>query len=170
MKSLIILNFVILFSCSLISQSKSGQSKAEKLTWNSFDAGIKKAQSSGKKVLIDVYADWCKWCKTMDTVTYVDSKIKEYLNKNYVLIKLDGESRDQLTYDGKKMSAAEFAQGMGVTGFPATLFLKSNGGAITMLPGYSEPKMFIQVLSFIGENHYENKKFDDYLKEKGYKQ
>lgn len=131
---------------------------------------MEKAKTTGKKILVDVYTDWCSWCKKMDANTYSDAVVSDYLNKNYVIIKLNAEANEQITYQGQKISPAEFAQGMGVTGYPATLFLMSDGKPITLLPGYAEPKMFIHVLSYIGENHYEKKKFDQYLSEKGVKQ
>ena len=142
---------------------------AKEPQWRSFDEGLKQAKLTGKKVLVDVYTDWCSWCKKMDANTYANKKVSEYLNKNFVIIKLNAEGDGTITYSGEKISPAQFAQGMGVSGYPATLFLKSDGQPITLLPGYSEADMFIHVLTFIGENHYEKKKFQDYLAEKGVK-
>ena len=142
---------------------------AKEPQWKTFDEGLKQAKLTGKKVLVDVYTDWCSWCKKMDANTYADKKVSEYLNKNFVIIKLNAEGDGTINYSGEKISPAQFAQGMGVTGYPATLFLKSDGQPITLLPGYSEADMFIHVLTFIGENHYEKKKFQDYLAEKGVK-
>jgi thioredoxin-related protein len=154
---------VILFLLSSVAFAKNPQ-------WKKFDEGMKQAKQSGKKVLIDVYTEWCGWCKKMDAATYTDKDVLDYLNKNFVVIKLNAEANETITYAGKKMSPAEFSQGMGVNGYPATLFLKSNGDAITLLPGYSEADMFIHVIRFIGDNIYEKKKFADYLAEKGVKQ
>ncbi|MCK9410278.1 MAG: thioredoxin fold domain-containing protein [Bacteriovoracaceae bacterium] len=135
--------------------------------WKKFDQGMKQAKQSGKKILIDVYTDWCGWCKKMDAATYTDKKVLNYLKKNFVVIKLNADDAEKINYAGRSMTPAEFSQEMGINGYPATLFLKSNGEAITLLPGYAEAKMFIHVLNFIGENHYENMKFADYLAEKG---
>ena len=151
-----------------IAQNKGTSS--EKIIWKSFDAGMSEAKKTGKKVLIDVYTDWCGWCKKMDAGTYSDKKVMEYLKKNFVTIKMNPEKDGTVTYDGKKYTSAEFSQGMGVNGYPATLFLKSDGKPITLLPGYSEADMFLHIISFIGDNHYEKKKFADYLAEKGVKQ
>ncbi len=142
---------------------------AKDLQWKKYNDGIAEAKKSGKKVLVDVYTDWCKWCKKMDTVTYKDKKVKEYLEKNFVVIKLNAEGNEQVTYEGQKMNPAEFAQGMRIDGYPATLFMTSKGEAITVLPGYSEPAMFMHVLSYIREDQYSKKNFDQYLKEKGVK-
>lgn len=144
-------------------------SNAKDLQWKKYNDGIAEAKKSGKKVLVDVYTDWCKWCKTMDTVTYKDKKVKEYLEKNFVIIKLNAEGNEQVSYAGQKMNPREFAQGMKIDGYPATLFMTSKGEAITVLPGYSEPAMFLNVLSYIREDQYSKKNFDQYLKEKGVK-
>jgi len=154
---------VLLAAFTMTAEAKNPQ-------WKKFDEGMKLAKQSGKKVLVDVYTDWCSWCKKMDASTYADKKVSEYLSKNYVIIKLNAEANEKITFAGQTMSPAEFSQGMGVTGYPATLFLKSDGQAITLLPGYSEANMFIHILTYINENQYEKKKFPDYLAEKGVKQ
>lgn len=146
-----------------------GTLPAKDLQWRKFNDGIAEAKRTGKKVLVDVYTDWCKWCKKMDEVTYKDAKVKEYLEKNFVLIKLNAEGSEAITYSGQKMSPGEFAQGMRIDGYPATLFLQANSEAITVLPGYSEPPMFVHVLTYIREDHYKSKGFDQYLAGKGVK-
>ena len=86
------------------------------------------------------------------------------------IIKMNAESEGTINYKGKAYSPAQLSSAFGVTGYPATLFLKDNGDAITLLPGYMDAPMFLHVLSFIAENHYETKQFDQYLKEIGVKQ
>ncbi|CUT04904.1 DUF255 domain-containing protein, partial [Candidatus Kryptobacter tengchongensis] len=51
------------------------QDKKE-LKWYSFSDGLKLAKSENKKVLIDVYTDWCEWCKKMDEEVYTNSTVK----------------------------------------------------------------------------------------------
>ncbi len=142
---------------------------AGELQWKKFNGGLADAKKSGKKVMIDVYTDWCKWCKTMDTVTYKDKKVKDYLAKNFVIIKLNAEGEENISYSGQRMSPGDFARAMRIDGYPATLFMQPDGAAITVLPGYSEPAMFLHVLTYIREDQYLKKNFDKYLSEKGVK-
>jgi thioredoxin-related protein len=164
--------FLVLLIFAFVGATNSQTTKKAEagLKWNSFSTGMSLAKKSGKKVLIDVYTDWCTWCKKMEATTYSDKKIQEYLNKNYVLIRLNPETDGPVTYNGAQYSAQEFSQGMGVNGYPATLFMKSDGQAITVLPGYSEAGTFIHVLNFIKDDLYLTKSFSDYLAEKGVKQ
>ena len=138
--------------------------------WRSFDAGLELAKVSHKKILVDIYTDWCGWCKKMDQEVYTDPSVKEYLAKNFVIVKMNAEAEGTIHYKGKVYSPAQLASAFGVTGYPATLFLKDDSDPITLLPGYMEAPMFLHVLSFIAENEYERKQFDQYLKEKGVEQ
>lgn len=165
MQNLLTRAFVLCLTIIVLSTVSFGKEPQ----WKNFNDGLAQAKKSGKKVLVDVYTDWCSWCKKMDANTYSDMKVREYLQKNYIIVKLNPEKDGEVMYDGKKYSAADFSQGMGINGYPATLFLKSNGEPITVLPGYADADMFMHVLSFIGEDHYEKKQFADYLAEKGVK-
>ena len=39
------------------------------------DAATSEARQSGKVLMVDVYTDWCEWCKVLDTKTYTDPKV-----------------------------------------------------------------------------------------------
>lgn len=138
--------------------------------WQSFDAGLEQAKATHKKILVDVYTDWCGWCKKMDKEVYADPKIMDYLGKNFVAVKMNAEAEGTLRYKGRNYTPAQLAEAFGVNGYPATLFLKDDSDLITLLPGYMEAPMFLHVLSYVAENQYERKQFNEYLKEKGVKQ
>ena len=122
-------------------------------------------QKIEQNYFVDVYTDWCKWCKEMDKNTYSNNEI-EIFNKNFVVVKLNAEGSDSFVYNGKKYSSPELSQYFNVDGYPATLFLKSNGDIITLLPGYNEAPMFLKVLSFINEEKYKTMDFDKYIETK----
>ncbi len=157
--------FIITLLLPLISFAENPTSK-EELVWYSFEEGMKKAQETKKKILVDVYTDWCSWCKKMDANTYSDKKVREYLEKNFIFIKLNAEGKNSITFKEKSIMPAQFAQAMGVSGYPATVFLQSTGEQITLLPGYVEAPMFLHILTFLAEEHYKTQNFDEYMKEK----
>ena len=73
----------------------------DKIHWISFDEAIK--LNSGypkKKILIDVYTDWCGWCKKMDAVTFSNPVIASYINEHYWAVKLNAEGYDTIIYNG----------------------------------------------------------------------
>ncbi|MBM2841851.1 MAG: hypothetical protein HW412_2379 [Bacteroidetes bacterium] len=135
----------------------------DKLKWMAFDAGMAEAQKTGKKVMIDVYTDWCGWCKRMDKDTYADNVVARYLNEKYVSIKLDAESATALRYRGQSYTEQELASAFGITGYPSIIFLAHDGEPITIYPGYADATKFKVVLSYIAEDHYKTTTFQDYV-------
>ncbi len=152
------------FGLLLNSQSSSGASEeGSSLSWKTFDEGVMLAGQTNKKLLVDVYTDWCTWCKKMDSDVYTDKSVIDVLNKSFVLVKLNAESDKTVHYQGKALSETQFARAVGVTGYPATLFFESTGKPITLLPGYVPAPRFVPILQYIGDNHYQNTSFEDFL-------
>ncbi len=145
----------------LLSVNSVGASGG-KVQWKSFDEGLAEARSTKKKVLLDVYTDWCGWCKRMEVDTYAQGRVASYIGEHYVAVKLNAESSRRLTYRNTSYTEAELASAFGITGYPSTIFLTSHGEPITVFPGYADAAQFAPVLSFIAEDHYLTKSFNDY--------
>ena len=138
----------------------------EKIQWHECNEGISLARQKNKKILIDVYTDWCSWCKKMDKEVYSDSAVGRTLATNFIGVKLNAESQKGVTFNGTPMSEADLAGSMGVTGYPTILFLDPASKPITKISGYMEPKEFTSVLRFIGEDHYKTQSLEEYKRSK----
>lgn len=125
---------------------------AQALRWYSFDEGIALAQQTNKKVLIDVYTDWCTWCKKMDKDVYTNPDVKAVLQSYFVAVKLNAESSRELTYKGRRLTEMTIARAMGVNGYPTTVFLYSNAEPLTKVAGYIESEDFVKLLRSVAEN------------------
>lgn len=139
--------------------------KAE-IKWRTFNAGLAEANKSNKKVFIDVYTDWCKWCKKLDAEVYTDKNVVDYINKYYIPVKMNGESNQDVKFKDKAYTEATLSQAFGVTGFPTLIFLASNGDPIEKIGSFLPSDQFLQVAEFIGEDHYKKTKWDDFVKQK----
>jgi thioredoxin-related protein len=134
------------------------------LKWLPFTQGLTEAKKSDKKILVDVYTDWCGWCKVMDKNTYSDTLVISLINKHFIPVKLNAESSNKVVYDNKTFTEQSLARAFGVDGYPTTLFLDSDGNSITSADGYIKPEMFIDMLRFIGEDHFKNMDWEEYQK------
>src|SRR5205823_2646934 len=68
------------------------------VAWRAWNQGLAAAAGSGKPVIVDVYTDWCGWCKRMDRDTYGRAEVSDYVNRHFVMVRLNAESNERVTY------------------------------------------------------------------------
>lgn len=93
----------------------------------------KKAKEKNVPIMIDVYTDWCTWCKELDKNTYANKEVIDAAKK-MVSIKLNPETSQE---------GAEIAQRYGVQGFPTILFISADGFVLENVGGYVEGAAFV---------------------------
>ena len=92
------------------------------------DEAFELARALGRPVLLSIGYSTCHWCHVMEEESFDDEEIAQYLNENYVAIKVDREVRPDL--DAIYMSAVQlFNQGRG--GWPMTVWLTPDGEAFS---------------------------------------
>lgn len=69
-----------------------------KVRWYSWDEAVKANTLKKKKIFIDVYTDWCGWCKTMDRETFSNDDVANYLNENFYPVKLNAEQKEDIYF------------------------------------------------------------------------
>lgn len=160
------ITLILIISYIMLNANGNPNSKSDEVKGKSFEEILKLAQKEKKKVVIQVYADWCSWCKKMERETYPDELVQKELKRNYYLYRLNGESRETIEYDGRRWTKAELTKAFGIRGFPSTIFLNFDSKPITVLPGYVDAKTFSNILKFIGDDLYTKMTFDDFMKNK----
>ncbi|WP_159468697.1 DUF255 domain-containing protein [Dyadobacter sp. 3J3] len=171
--------FLILFITLSGFRTDVVNKKAEEIQWITIEEAYAKIQKEPRKVLVDVYTDWCGWCKVMDRETYKNAEVIDYINKKYYAVKLNAEQREAITLGNQKFEfIAEGQKGIhqmalalknNQPSFPTTVFLDDKFQMIQPLPGYMKAKEFHEVITFFGDNYNKKESFEDY-KAKTYKQ
>ncbi|MBI5836463.1 MAG: DUF255 domain-containing protein [Candidatus Eisenbacteria bacterium] len=137
--------------------------KAESLKWLPYEVAVQEAAKSKKPILVDVYTNWCGWCKRMDATTYKDARVIEDLNRDFVIVRLNAESERPTTYKKQPMTEQQISRDVfGVSGFPTTIFLDADQGVIGPLPGYVQAAEFHNILRYIGGGHYKTIKYSEF--------
>ncbi len=134
--------------------------------WMNFGQGLDLAQKLNKHILIDVYTDWCGWCKRMDSDVYQVDSISRYLDSQYVLVRLNAESPASLKYKETNYTESSFASYMGVSSYPTTIFAEPDGQLITPVAGYIEANSFLEVCRFFGDGYYKKMSWQDFQNRK----
>ena len=143
--------------------NKDAPAEAGKVAWLAFDAAAAKAKSENKHMIVDVYTTWCGWCRGMEKQTYDDPEVSAYLKQNFVMVKVNGESSSKLHWQGKELTEREFARAVGVTGYPATYFMKPNAEMLGGVSGFVRSPEFMIYAKYISTRWYEKGKIQQYV-------
>ncbi len=152
-------------SALLIGICLGGPVYSQTINWKSLEQGLKDAASGKKYGFVDVYTDWCGYCKLLDAQTFKAKPVVAELQKNFISIKMNAESDDIVTYKGKKITLRELSQSWGVEGFPTMLFLNSKGEIIGSFASFAEADLMVNLLKYISSGAREKKvSFQDFVK------
>lgn len=163
--------WAVLLSCgkspeNSVSSDRGAAPRMSASRLMSYNEAVAEAKKEGKTVLIDFYADWCKYCKKMDETTMSDSKVMEKLSANFVRVRIntDRPEGEPIVYKSRKMTAREFSAFMQVPGLPSLVFLDKDENVITLIPGFIEKDVFIPILNYISYECYKKDiSFDAYM-------
>lgn len=120
--------------------------KKEKIEWLTFEEAMKKSAEDNKPIFVDVYTDWCGWCKKMDKNTFQTDEVVEYVSQNYHAVKIDAESEDATSFDGQKLTYRQLSGGVfKITGYPSIVLI-NNKKEVAVAPGYRDKSDFLKML------------------------
>ncbi len=135
-----------------------------------------------KKIMIDVYTNWCGPCKMLDKHTFQNQDVANYVNEHYYAVKFNGEGDETVNYKGNiyknpyykkskansRNSSHQFADFMKIQAYPTIAFLNEEANFIVPLKGYYKPQELEFYLKLLAKDKHTKfttqKEFDDYYK------
>ena len=126
---------IMLVAFALLA-SLAQQVAANEIPWSTdIEGSLQQAASTGQPVLLEFTADWCMYCKRMEKTTFVDPRVVNFVNQNYVAVRIDADEHKQLVAD------------LDIKGLPAILVVSPTLQIIERIPGFQTPDALLAKLN-----------------------
>ena len=158
-----LLFLIIIFTFSKIPSDFDINSE---INWISFEEAVARTEVNPKMILIDLYTDWCGWCKKMDRDTYSRKEIVSYVNEKFYAVKFNAEGSQEVNFRGYTFKfvpsgrkgyhelAAALTQNK--LSYPTTVFMNEEFQIIQPIPGYLDARSFDVISRYMGDGKYKN--------------
>lgn len=148
----------------LLTSGLSALSQGAEINWIKVD-DLEAAQArEPRKVMIDVYTQWCGPCKMMMRNTFTNPDVISYINAHYYAVKFDAEGSDPVAFKGQTFSnpsyvpnkpgrngVHELSRAFQVRAYPTIVYLDENLEMIAPISGYKSPQQIELYLKFFDE-------------------
>jgi thioredoxin-related protein len=106
--------------------------------WMVLQDAIDQAAIDNRLILVDIFEVGCQWCRKMNREVYPSPTIRSILDREFHPVKVNGNSDNRITFLGEEITEQAFAAKMGVTAYPFTVVLDSQGNVIDRRRGYMD--------------------------------
>ncbi len=141
-----------------VTQTTITQAKVhEGIEWLDFETAIERNKKNPKFIFVDVYTEWCGWCKKMDASTFLNPEVMAYMNEHFYAVKMDAESKEPIAYNGNLYEYKQYNARAGYNtlsvsllsnqmSFPSFVILDKKEAKKGKIMGYKEPVAFLKEL------------------------
>ena len=147
-------------------------SAQDEVKWYSIEEAIQLASQEPRVLVIDVYTDWCGWCKRMDKETFADPAVAEVLNKHFYPVKLDAEGKEDIVIGDKTFKFVDNGRRgyheiaavvtKGRLSYPTISYVDDQGKVLEAAPGYKTADQFKVYLAYYSDDAYKTQTFQDF--------
>ncbi len=175
MKKVLIISISSLLT---IGYSFTNKKVSTKVKWYTWEQAVIANKTKKKKMFVDVFTQWCGWCKVMDRETFENDSIANYLNDNFYPIKLDAEQKDSIVFGGNTFIHVTPENGGGRNGihtlayslldgkmsYPTVVYLTQDFERVMISPGYKQVPQLYKELIYTAEDRYKTQTWEEYNK------
>lgn len=161
--------FAVVASSALLMGSTD---PGEQIRWMTWDEAVEKNKNNPKKIFVDIYTEWCGWCKRMDQTTFKDPEVIRYMNEHFYAIKLDAEMKKKIRFrdqEFKWVSAGRrgvhtlaYSLLEGRMSYPSFVTMTETFDRIAIMPGYKKSEQLIKELRFAAEDKFKETSWEDF--------
>jgi thioredoxin-related protein len=138
--------------------------QGQEIKWMSWEEAAAANDKQPKKIFVDIYTDWCGWCKKMDASTFMEPDVIQELNEKFYSVKLNAEQKESIFwrdqefkwFAGGRSGVHKLAYDLldGQMSYPTFVILDQEYSRILASPGYQDGKTLLKELHFASGEYY----------------
>jgi thioredoxin-related protein len=150
---------LILLFLSCKPSSEYQKSTDGSITWIDIDQAALLENNEEKLYFVDVYTEWCGWCKVMDKETFTDPKVIELMSEKFHMVKFDAEQTNLVNWEGQeyiyKAGGRKGIHGLAPMllknrlSYPSFAILDKDRKPIKTIVGFKKPDQLISEITSI---------------------
>ncbi len=168
----VLANLIVHLSYSQLEQAKpNNPGQAGEIKWYTFKEAVALQEKQPKTIFIDMYTDWCGWCKKMDAETFAHPGIAGFINTHFYPVKFNAERKDTVVYKGKtyinkgegRRPTHDLAIYLlrGKMSYPSIVYIDDQFN-ISPVPGFLTPDKIEPILVYFAERIQRSAPYDDF--------
>jgi Highly conserved protein containing a thioredoxin domain len=170
-----LLSTLTCFALTLVATSfRAPVAQEDPMKWYTWEEAVELNKTKPKKIVVDVYTDWCGWCKKMDKGAFSDAQVMAYINTHFYPVKLNAEQRADIKFNGESFGFVANDNGRGGVhtlayalldgrmGYPSLVYLNEKYERIMISPGFKEAPDLMKELHFAAEEMYTKTTWEEY--------
>ena len=128
-------------------KAQANKQNVSLVQWLKYEDALEKAQKDPKLIFVDLFADWCVPCHVMDKNVYMNPTVANTLNKKFYAVKLDADSQDTISCDGKRNTVKKcFSEVWELYALPAFVLVAPKGLSILTVTDSMSPQEMMSLL------------------------
>tara|TARA_B110000503_G_C7163238_1_gene420652 strand:+ start:3863 stop:4414 length:552 start_codon:yes stop_codon:yes gene_type:complete len=157
--------FYIVLLSSILAFGIQGNGLAQsQVNWMSLEEAVIAQKNEPRKIVMDVYTQWCGPCKMMMANTFTNPDVIAYLNEHFYAVKFDAESKEPITFKGHTFENPGFREGvrgrntphqlsreLRVNAYPTLVYFDEKAEVIAPISGYKSPGQLEMYLKFFAQ-------------------
>lgn len=168
----------LFMACCLISIN----ALAQEINWVTLEEAVKLQKKMPKKIMVDVYTNWCGPCKMLDKNTFQNKDVVKYVNEHYYAVKFNAEGNEKINFKDNLFQNPDYdpnrsgrnaqhqlAGALRITAYPTIVFFNESGETLLPVPGYKTPNQLELYLKLFLNNDHEKintqEQWDQYQKD-----
>lgn len=162
----------------LAAFASNAQNGVRWMTWQQAIQAVNADKAAGrtpKVVMVDVYTNWCAWCKRLEANLGI-GYIANFVNLHFYPVKFDAESHEAITFKGYKFGNVPTGDGKrgihqlayslldGEMGYPTVVFLNEDLNIMQRIRSSMDEKTLYTVLNYMVSDDYGVTAYPDFEK------